>query len=354
MRNAAVLILALAAPVAAAQPAEAVRRAVPATVRIVAGAFDADGQFAGQSWGSGVIVSPEGLVLTNHHVVFGDDGRRQPQVWAGLVDPGQAFVPPNRALPLQIVRTDAARDLVLARLPRREGGYPHLRLGDASTLYYGSRLHIVGFPSAGGPTTTVTEASVLGMDEGEGWIKVDGGLMRGVSGGAAVDERGELVGIPTRVVADQAVPFFGDQDVPMGSVVMGAVGFVRSVDEVRAFLANTPAPSAPAPEFSLPSVPGTISVRGGIKDEATGKVIPGAVVGFLRPGASPAAGDIRREDLVAYAKADFQGRFVLNRKVREGRYKVKIVHPQYRSLVKDIEVTREHFDFDVTLVREGR
>lgn len=355
MRTTAVLMLALAAPSAAGQPAESMRRAVSATVRIVAGAFDADGQFAGQTWGSGVIISAEGLVLTNHHVVFGEDGRRQPQVWAGLVDPDRQFVPPNRAVPLQVVRTDPARDLVLARLPRREGGgYPHLRLGETSSIYYGSRLHIIGFPSVGGPTTTVTEASVLGMDEGEGWIKVDGGLMRGVSGGAAVDERGDLIGIPTRVVADQQVPFFGDQDVPMGSMMMGAVGFVRSIDEVRAFLGASVNSPTPVPAIAFPAPAGTIAVRGAVTDKASGKAIPGAVVGFLRPGSSPAPGEIRGEDLVAFAKADFEGRFALNRKVREGRYVVKVVHPQYRSLVQSVDVTRDQSVFDVTLAREGQ
>lgn len=216
----AIICLALlaAAPIAGraqdAKPkparADAVQQAVLATVHILTGAMDAaSGEFEGKGSGSGVIISPEGLVLTARHVVFQKNVPAR-EVWAGLVDGRNPRLPPTRVKRMKIVAEDAALDLALLRIESKRGGesaerFPFLRLATSDDLVFGSPLSVVGFPAAGGATTTVTSVNVVGFDARQGWIKVEGSVMQGASGGAAVNERGELVGIASQVAADRVL-----------------------------------------------------------------------------------------------------------------------------------------------------
>lgn len=351
MRAALAVLVLLATPGAFAQDRgdDAVRRAIAATVRIVAGAPGPASDFQGRSWGSGVIVSQSGHVVTNHHVIAQQGGQPYAAIYAGLVDPHQEFLPPTRAFRLRLVQDDPARDLALLQIvPRGQTAptYPFLRLGRTDDVYYGTTLRLVGFPTAGGGTPTVVQTSVVGVDEQQGWIKVEGSMMRGGSGGAAINGRGELVGIPTMIQVDQEVPFFGDEDAPIGNVVIGQVGFVRSADVVRSFLSGVQAGPAldPAPGAGL-------AIRGSILDKQTHAPIGGAAIGFLFPGASPAPGEIGSADLVAYAKSGPGGAWQLNRAVRPGRYLVKVVHPRYQPLIQEVRVDAGQTVFDVTLTR---
>jgi serine protease Do len=348
----AVLALAAVPASARADDTTAVRRAVAATVRILTGSFGPEGQFRGQTAGSGVIISPDGLALTNHHVVFPEGGNKPfPQIWAGLVDERLGFAPPSRAVRLKFLAADPTLDLALLEIQakdgRKGGPYPFLPMGSTAELFYGSRLRIVGFPGAGGPTTTVVETTVLGMDEEAGWIKVDGGIMRGVSGGAALNERGELVGVPTQVQADQEVPFLGDGNVPMGTVVLGTVGYVRSVEAARGFLRRSADGTVPGPEAQP-----LLKVKGVVIDKESKKPVQGAVIGLLTPQASAGAGDIDAGDLLAYSRSGADGGFVANRGCRPGSYLVKVVHPQYKTLVRRVSVDANNTDFEVTLQKE--
>ena len=346
--------LALAAGPASARADDAgpVRRAVSATVRILTGSFGPEGQFRGQTSGSGVIISADGRVLTNHHVVFPEGGKQPfPQVWAGLVDDKLGFAPPSRAVRLKFLAADPALDLALLEIQTKAGEkggpYPFLPMGSTAELFYGSRLRVVGFPAAGGPTTTVVETTVLGIDEEAGWIKVDGGIMRGVSGGAALSEKGELVGVPTQVQADQEVPFLGDGNVPMGTIVLGTVGYVRSIEAVRTFLHRVA--DGPLPD---PGAQPLLRVKGLVTDKDSKKPISGAVIGLLTPQASGGSGEIDAGDLLAYGRSGADGSFVANRVCRPGSYLVKVVHPQYKTLVRRVTVDAKNTDFEVTLLKE--
>ena len=326
---------------------EGLRRAVLATVRIITGEASA-GEFVGQATGSGVIIDPKGLVVTNHHVVFRPDGAPYQQAWAGLVDPHNQRQAPNRAVRLKVVADDAKSDLTVLQIvgDASRGPYPFLRFGSSDVLSYGSTVSLVGFPVSGGTTTTVTRAGVVGMDERDGWIKVDGGMMHGVSGGAAVDERGDLVGIPTMVQADQQVPFFGDDEMPQGSLTLGSVGFVRSVEALRRLLYGNSVVQPPAP------APAGLSVTGNVVEKGTGRPVAGATIGVLVQNAAGPETYISRRELLAYARSDSGGAFALNRLLRPGTYLIKVVRPGYKTLITELTVDARNTEFDVEVVRE--
>jgi S1-C subfamily serine protease len=227
--------------------------------------------------------------------------------------------------------------------------YPHLRFAPSLSLSYGTTLSLVGFPVAGGSTVTVTQLDVVGLDDSQGWVKVDGAMMRGASGGAVVNAEGGLIGIPAKVQVDQAVPFFGDDGLPHGTVTLGTVGFVRSSEVVLKFLADNSLMTNTGPGAMAP--PG-LKVSGQVTEKGTGKPIAGAVIGLLAPDALAQSAYVRSHELMAYAKSDGEGGFALNRLVRSDKYRVKIVHPKYKTLITEVVIDSNNTEFDIELVRE--
>ncbi len=330
---------------------DSTRKAALATVRIITGEVDQAGEFQGRGSGSGVIISPKGLVITSRHVIANQkSGRIHSQIWAGLVDPRNEFAPPNRALRLKLIADDQSLDLALLQITPRQNAqnatYPHVQLGSTEELSYGSLLTIVGFPAAGGVTTTAVRASVVGLDESQGWIKVEGSVMHGASGGAAINERGELVGVPVKVVADQAVPFFGDNDAPAGIVTLGAVGFIRSVEAISEFLTKV------AGQQGQPAVASSaVQVGGVLLEKGTRNPISGAIVAALSPNTATPQGVIQQQELLAYGKSEFKGGFKLNRKLRPGKYIFKVIHPNFQTLIQEFTITPNGADLEIELAR---
>jgi len=143
------------------------------------------------SLGSGVIVSPEGYVLTNNHVV---DGATDVKVT--LSD--------KRELKAQIVGTDPKTDVAVLKL---EGAnFPAITLGDSSKVQVGDYALAIGDPFGVGETVTMGIVSAkgrgnLGIEDYEDFIQTDAPINPGNSGGALVNDRGELVGINTAILS---------------------------------------------------------------------------------------------------------------------------------------------------------
>jgi serine protease Do len=144
-----------------------------------------------QSLGSGVIVSPEGYVLTNNHVVEGAT-----DVKVTLSD--------KRELKAQIIGTDAKTDVAVLKL---EGSnFPAITLGDSSKVQVGDYALAIGDPFGVGQTVTMGIVSAkgrsnLGIEDYEDFIQTDAPINPGNSGGALVNDRGELVGINTAILS---------------------------------------------------------------------------------------------------------------------------------------------------------
>ena len=143
-----------------------------------------------QGTGSGVIVSPEGYILTNNHVVEGAT-----EVMVTLHD--------KRELKARVIGTDPSTDIAVIKI---EGSnFPTLTLADSSKVQVGDIVLAVGDPFGVGQTVTqgivsATGRSGLGIEDREDFIQTDAAINPGNSGGALVDDEGHLVGINTAIV----------------------------------------------------------------------------------------------------------------------------------------------------------
>ena len=166
--------------------------------------FFGDGDLTGprrgveRSLGSGVIVSEDGLVLTNNHVVAGESGRislRQlPAVSVALGD--------KREVEAKIVGVDPATDLALLKIDA--GRLPTIPWGDSSKLKVAEWVLAIGNPFQLNQTVTLGIISALGRNNVgisayEDFIQTDAAINPGNSGGALINARGELVGINTAI-----------------------------------------------------------------------------------------------------------------------------------------------------------
>src|SRR5262245_2548762 len=147
-----------------------------------------------QSLGSGVMVSPDGYILTNNHVV----GDARAQVSVVLAD--------KRELRAKIIGTDEMTDIALLKIDAR--GQPVLPWGDSAKLRVAEWVLAIGNPFQLNQTVTLGIVSALGRTTGgnlatyEDFIQTDAAINPGNSGGALVNSRGELVGINTAIVSD--------------------------------------------------------------------------------------------------------------------------------------------------------
>jgi Do/DeqQ family serine protease len=139
--------------------------------------------------GSGVIVSPEGYILTNNHVIEGAD-----EIEVTLND--------NRRARARVIGTDPDTDLAVLRIQLDR--LPVLALGNSDNLQVGDQVLAIGNPFGVGQTVTSGIVSALGRNQlgintFENFIQTDAAINPGNSGGALVDIQGALVGINTAI-----------------------------------------------------------------------------------------------------------------------------------------------------------
>lgn len=139
--------------------------------------------------GSGVIISADGYLLTNNHVVEGAD-----EITVTLHD--------GRSLNATIVGTDPESDLAVLRISAT--GLPSITIGDSDAVSIGDQVLAIGNPFGVGQTVTsgiisATGRSHLGINTFENFIQTDAAINPGNSGGALVDINGNLLGINTAI-----------------------------------------------------------------------------------------------------------------------------------------------------------
>jgi serine protease Do len=175
-------------------------------------------QFKQQGTGSGVIISADGYIATNHHVVDGAE-----EVTVTLAD--------QRELKAQVVGRDAKTDLAVLKVEAKEP-LPVASLGDSEALRVGDWVIAIGNPF--GLTHTVTAGivsakdRVIGAGPYDDFIQTDASINPGNSGGPLFDTRGEVVGINTAIVSTGqgigfAIPINVAQRVASALVTKGKV-----------------------------------------------------------------------------------------------------------------------------------
>ncbi len=206
--------------------------------------------------GSGVIVSPEGYILTANHVVDGADS-----VKVSLSESDTQY-------DAKIIGTDPPTDVAVLKIEAKKP-LPSLVMGDSDKLEVGDVVLAVGNPFGVGQTVTMGIISGLGRGElgltgYENFIQTDAAINMGNSGGALVDAEGRLVGINTAILSRtggfQGVGFA----VPcnMARYVMDRL--VASGKVARGFLGISIQPLTPAlaKEFRLPDESSGVLVGG--------------------------------------------------------------------------------------------
>ena len=142
--------------------------------------------------GSGVIVTEDGYILTNHHVIDGAD-----QIKVDLND--------NRSLEAQVVGSDPPSDLAVLKV--KANGLPVLNLGDSDRTRIGDVVLAIGNPLGVGQTVTMGIISAKGRQTGlsngsfEDFLQTDAPINQGNSGGALVSTNNELIGINSQILS---------------------------------------------------------------------------------------------------------------------------------------------------------
>ncbi|HYB96303.1 MAG TPA: trypsin-like peptidase domain-containing protein [Vicinamibacterales bacterium] len=200
---------------------------------------------AEQSLGSGVVISPDGFVVTNNHVIGND------------VAEVTVTVGDQRDVKARIIGVDSWTDLALLKIDG--SGLPVIPWGDSSKLKVAEWVMAVGNPFSLNQTVTLGVVSALGranvgITQYEDFIQTDAAINPGNSGGALINSRGELVGINTAIFSQsggyQGIGFAVPSNLvrrvlddlqKFGRVRRGSIGYVeviplsaRLADELRA------------------------------------------------------------------------------------------------------------------------
>ncbi len=143
------------------------------------------------SLGSGVIVDPDGLIVTNHHVI-----QEAQEITVVLSD--------RREFEARVLRSDERTDLAVLKVDPKGERLPTLPIGDSDALQVGDLVLAIGNPFGVGQTVTSGIVSglartAIGVSDFRSFIQTDAAINPGNSGGALVDVDGKLVGINTAI-----------------------------------------------------------------------------------------------------------------------------------------------------------
>jgi serine protease Do len=198
-----------------------------------------------ESLGSGVIISPDGYIVTNNHVIGENVRTASAEVTASLPD--------KREVRGKIIGTDPTTDIALVKVDLT--GLPTLPWGDSGQLKVGEWVLAIGSPFQLSQTVTAgivsaTGRAQLGFADYEDFIQTDAAINPGNSGGALLNTRGELIGINTGIFSQSggyqgigfAVPSnlarrVVDDLMKYGQVRRGSIGYI-GVEKLTAQLAE--------------------------------------------------------------------------------------------------------------------
>jgi S1-C subfamily serine protease len=170
-----------------------------------------DGEYYVGWTGSGTIISADGLILTNAHVVLPDKYFPVDALSIALtIEEDQLPVETYLA---EVLQADEDLDLAVLQIEydldwnpviKSELNLPFVPQGDANELTLGDSITILGYPGIGGATITLTSGEVSGFtqdgDYGDrAFIKTSATIAGGNSGGLAVDSHGRIIGVPTQL-----------------------------------------------------------------------------------------------------------------------------------------------------------
>ena len=218
--------------------------------------------------GSGVIVSPDGYILTNNHVVEGAD-----EIEVTLTD--------SRRARASVIGTDPDTDLAILKIDLDK--LPAIVLGNSDQLAVGDQVLAIGNPFGVGQTVTSGIVSALGrtqlgINTFENFIQTDAAINPGNSGGALVDVNGNLMGINTAIYSRSGGSMGIGFAIPVSTARLVLDGIVKDGQVTRGWIGVEPSELSPelAETFGVKATEGVI-ITGVLQDG------PAAQAG-MRPG----------------------------------------------------------------------
>ncbi len=228
--------------------------------------------------GSGVIVSPEGYILTNHHVIEGAEA-----IEVNLHDGRNALA--------KVIGNDPDTDLALLKIDLPN--LPVIVLGQMETLQVGDAVLAIGNPFGVGQTVTSGIVSALGrkqlgINTFENFIQTDAAINPGNSGGALVDANGLLMGINTAIYSRSGGNMGIGFAVPVSTATQIMAALIKDGKVTRGWIGVEPRPlnAELAESFGI------------VKDKTTGALPKGVLIHGVLQNSPAAKAGIQPGDLV--------------------------------------------------------
>jgi Do/DeqQ family serine protease len=225
-----------------------------------------------EALGSGVIVSQDGYILTNHHVIDGAD-----RIKVDLND--------NRTLEAKVVGSDPPSDLAVLKV--NANNLPVLSLGDSDRTRVGDVVLAIGNPLGVGQTVTMGIISAKGRQTGlsngsfEDFLQTDAPINQGNSGGALVSTNNELIGINSQILSPSG-----------GSIGLGFAVPSNMARTVMEQLINTGKVKRAQLGIVVLKIPSEEASKMGVTEG------PGVVVYDVRSGSAAERAGLRKTDVI--------------------------------------------------------
>ncbi len=257
------------------------------------------------SLGSGVIVSPNGYIITNNHVV-------------NSADEINVVLPDGRKAIAKIVGTDPETDLALIKIDLSD--LPAITLGHIEQASVGDVVLAIGNPFGVGQTITMGIISALGrthldINTFENFIQTDAAINPGNSGGALIDTNGNLIGINSAIFSQNGGSLGIGFAIPVSTVKSIMDGILAHGHMIRGWIGVEPQEITPelAENFGVKENSGTLIagvIRGGPADRAGIK--PGDVL--IKVNDIPATDRVTMMNLIAQLQPEKNARLTFLRK----------------------------------------
>jgi len=337
-------------------------------------------------WGSGTILTPDGYILTNQHVTDVSDVIEQAKSQKNVKVQEDKLVvlltkspdqPPVAAYIATVVGQSEKLDLALLKITHDLTGkevdpesldLPYIQIGDSDAIQLEDTLRIYGYPGIGGNTITFTKGNVSGFDneqgvKGRAWIKTDATIAGGNSGGTAVNDAGQLVGIPTQAAVASAQNITdcrrvqdtnGDGEIDEDDSCIPIGGFINALRPVNlaspVIREGQDAAEDAGDEEDTGGEEDTgdeeevtegVQIVGTIVDADTGKPLAGAIFVVLNEGVTWDAFTGSDDEVYEAVNADRKGKFEMTKLLERGKsYSVGWTAKGYQAVKQDdLEVT---------------
>jgi len=322
--------------------------------------------------GSGTVIDPSGLILTNAHVAL-DSDQKEP-VWLLVMRTDDAKSLPQPAFFARAILYSPAwgassfgetlLDLAVIAPALNLDGTPiqpgevtmrPLPMASDGDVGIGDGLRNIGYPGIGGDLITMTEGTVSGFEPDEsvaqlgnaGWIKTDATLGGGISGGTSINEDGLFIGVPTEAGQLETRPLCTDEQGNQIECNIGQINHVRPLPSAFEVLTDigkgdglpdgvTPVTQAPTSEQPETPTDG-VTITGSIVSADTGQPVPGAWFIVIEPGVPVSNYLNGQQDAVyTFATSSADGTFQLKKPIARGEaYGVAIIARGFSNMSED-------------------